>query len=81
MTQRHAGGKLCILHVHISIRMHSTRSLGGDMKRDSEGVLVLDVDNNEVFANGLGQDKLIADSCLPGWGRRVFSNLREWGGR
>jgi transcriptional regulator with PAS, ATPase and Fis domain len=47
------------------------------MKRDSEGVLVLDVDNNEVFANGLGQDKLIADSLSQIWRDRHRVLLRR----
>ncbi|MFL9895160.1 MULTISPECIES: sigma-54 interaction domain-containing protein [Paraburkholderia] len=47
------------------------------MKRESEGVLVLDVDQKEIFANGLGRDKLIAASLSQIWRNRHRNTLRR----
>lgn len=43
---------------------------GGDMTRESEGVLVLDLDGNTTFASGMGRDSSVAASLKSLWRNR-----------
>ncbi|KER67916.1 Fis family transcriptional regulator [Burkholderia cepacia] len=42
----------------------------GDMKRESEGILVLDDDGNTTFASGLGRDALVSTALGRQWRNR-----------
>lgn len=47
------------------------------MKRESEGILVLDEDGKEIFAGGLGHDTLIASSLRKLWENRYRVPLKR----